>query len=49
MANNEFCPHCPPLYDGNSWANLGCIVLTILPLILMILFWFFFFLGFFIR
>ncbi|MBA3634383.1 MAG: hypothetical protein H0W58_16485 [Acidobacteria bacterium] len=51
MANNEFCPHCPEPYTWNqeSWANLGCLLLTIVPLFVMILFWLFFFFGIFIR
>ena len=51
LAEKEFCPHCPEPYTWNqeSAANLGCIVATILPLVLMILFWLFMFLGVFFR
>ncbi|MBA2493897.1 MAG: hypothetical protein H0V31_04290 [Acidobacteria bacterium] len=51
MADNEFCPHCPEPYTWNqeSWANLGCLLLTIVPLFVMILFWLFFFFGIFFR
>ena len=49
MASEEICPRCPEPFDGNSWANLGCIVLTILPLVVLILFWMFFFAGIFYR
>ncbi|MEO6588477.1 MAG: hypothetical protein ABIP06_04025 [Pyrinomonadaceae bacterium] len=50
LANNEFCPKCPPPYNPDSYANLGCLLLsTVVPLFLFILFWLFFFLGFFIR
>lgn len=51
LAEEEFCPHCPEPYfwDQESLANLGCLLLTIVPLFLVILFWLFFFLGFFIR
>jgi hypothetical protein len=49
LAEKEFCPHCPPPYNPDKFANLGCLLLTILPLVLMVLFWLFLFLGFFIR
>lgn len=50
MANKEFCPKCPPPYDADSYANLGCLLLTTaVPLIFMIVFWFLFFFGFFVR
>ncbi|MDQ3088771.1 MAG: hypothetical protein M3Q78_09250 [Acidobacteriota bacterium] len=51
MTHNEFCPHCPEPYTWNqeSWGNLGCLLLTIVPLFLMILFWLFFFMGFLFR
>jgi hypothetical protein len=47
LAQKEFCPHCPEPYTWNqeSWANLGCLLAMILPLLAMILFWFFFFFG----
>ena len=47
LATKETCPHCPEPYTWNqeSWANAGCLVATILPLILLILFWLFLFLG----
>jgi len=45
MAHKEICPHCPEPYTWNqeSWANVGCLLAMILPLILMILMWVFFF------
>jgi len=45
MAHKEFCPHCPEPYTWNqeSWANVGCLAAMILPLIVMILLWVFFF------
>ena len=51
MAGKEFCPHCPEPYTWNqeSWANMGCLLMMILPLFVMIFFWLFLFLGFFIR
>jgi len=51
LANKELCPHCPEPYTWNqeSWSSLGCLLLTILPLFVMILFWMFFFMGIFIR
>jgi len=50
LANKEFCPQCPPPYDPDSYANLGCLLLmTAVPLFGIILFWFLFFFGFFIR
>lgn len=49
FAEKEFCPHCPAPYNPDNFANLGCLLLTVLPLVLMVLFWLFLFLGFFIR
>jgi hypothetical protein len=52
LAIKEFCPKCPAPYSWNqeSWTNVGCLLmLTALPLILMIFFWLFFFMGFFFR
>ncbi|MBA2619622.1 MAG: hypothetical protein H0U87_00315 [Acidobacteria bacterium] len=49
MASEEFCPRCPEPFDANSFANLGCIVLTILPLLVLILFWAFIFGAIFYR
>jgi len=43
MGSEEFCPRCPEPFDANSFANLGCIVMTILPLLVLILFWAFVF------
>ena len=41
IAENGTCPHCPEPYTWNqeSYANVGCLVLMILPLFLLILFW----------
>ncbi len=36
-------------WNQESYANLGCLAITILPLFLMILFWLFLFIGVFIR
>ena len=51
LAEKELCPHCPEPYMWNqeSLANLGCLVATILPLFLLILFWLFMFLAPFFR
>jgi hypothetical protein len=51
LASKGECAHCPEPYTWNqeSWTNLGCLLITIIPLFLMILFWLFFFLGIFIR
>lgn len=51
LANKDACQSCPAPYTWNqeSYANLGCLLLMIAPLVLMILFWFFFFLGLFFR
>ncbi|MDQ3713929.1 MAG: hypothetical protein M3388_17155 [Acidobacteriota bacterium] len=51
MASHEFCPHCPKPYTWNqeSWANVGCLLAMILPLFVMIFFWFVFFFGFLFR
>lgn len=51
MADKEYCPSCPEPYTWNqeSYSNLGCLLLMILPLVVLILFWMFFFLGFLIR
>lgn len=51
LSENDVCPHCPEPYAWNqeSWANLGCLMMTILPLLGMILFWLFLFLGVVIR
>jgi hypothetical protein len=47
----EVCPHCPDreVWNRESAANLGCLVATFLPLVFLILFWLFLFLGFFFR
>ncbi|MGI8469524.1 MAG: hypothetical protein ACR2N3_13835 [Pyrinomonadaceae bacterium] len=48
LASQEFCPRCPRVeWNQESLANLGCLLATILPLFVMILFWLFFLLGFF--
>jgi hypothetical protein len=51
LAEKEFCPNCPEPYTWNqeSFANVGCLVATILPLVFLILFWLFLFLGVFFR
>ncbi|HLM02920.1 MAG TPA: hypothetical protein VK400_17845 [Pyrinomonadaceae bacterium] len=51
LAAKGACAHCPDPYGYNpdSRANLGCLLVTIIPLFLMIIFWLFFFLGIFIR
>jgi hypothetical protein len=46
LATEEFCPKCPRLeWDQESWVNVGCLLATIVPLFVLILFWFFFFFG----
>ena len=45
LETDEFCKHCPPPYDADSFANLGCILLMVAPLFLFIVFWLFFFFG----
>jgi hypothetical protein len=51
MADKEFCPNCPEPYTWNqeSYANLGCLLLMLMPLGLLILFWLFMFIGVIIR
>lgn len=51
MADKDVCPSCPASYTWNqeSFANLGCLLLTILPLAAFILFWLFLFFGLFFR
>jgi hypothetical protein len=51
LKEKEFCPHCPEPYSWNqeSRTNIGCLLAMIAPLFLMILFWLFFFPGFFFR
>ena len=51
MAASNACPNCPETYtwDQESCANLGCLLLMLSPLLLMVLFWLFLFLGFLFR
>ena len=51
LASKEFCPDCPEPYTWNqeSYSNLGCLMLMLLPLFFLIFFWLFFFLSFLIR
>lgn len=50
LATDEFCPKCPrPEWNQESYMNVGCLLLMILPLVLLVLFWLFFFVGIFIR
>lgn len=51
MADKESCPTCPEphTWDQESYANVGCLLLMLLPLVLLIFFWLFFFLAPFIR
>ena len=51
MEDRDFCPNCPKpyLWNQESWLNLGCLLLTILPLFMLIIFWAFFFLSFALR
>jgi hypothetical protein len=41
LAEHEYCPHCPEPYtwDQESYMNLGCLLLMVLPVFLMVLFW----------
>jgi len=47
LAGKANCPHCPEPYTWNqeSWANVGCLLMMMVPIVGMILFWFFLFLG----
>ncbi len=48
MASEKFFPRCPRAeWDQESLANLGCLLATILPLIIMLLFWLFLIFGIF--
>lgn len=51
LAAKEYCPNCPEPYTWNqeSWANVGCLIAMILPLVLLIFLWLFFFFGIFFR
>jgi len=51
MADKEFCPNCPEPYTWNqeSYANVGCLLLMLMPLLLLILFWLFMFIGVIVR
>jgi len=51
MADKEFCPNCPEPYTWNqeSYANVGCLLLMLMPLFLLILFWLFMFIGVIVR
>ena len=51
LAASGTCPHCPEPanWDQENWANLGCLLVTLLPLLGMMLFWLFMFLGLFFR
>ena len=51
LAEKEFCPNCPEPYTWNqeSFANVGCLLAMLVPLVGMILFWLFLFLGVFFR
>jgi hypothetical protein len=51
LAEKEWCPHCPEPYTWNqeSYANLGCLLLMMTPILLMIMFWIFLFFGIFFR
>ena len=47
LSSNDYCPNCPEPYtwDQESYANVGCLVLTIAPLFILILFWLFLIFG----
>ena len=51
LAAKEYCPNCPEPYTWNqeSYANVGCLLAMLLPLVFLILFWIFMFLGPFLR
>ena len=51
LAAKESCPHCPEPYTWNqeSYANVGCLLAMLLPLVFLIMFWIFMFLGPFLR
>jgi predicted amidophosphoribosyltransferase len=46
LASEEFCPKCPRLeWDQENWVNVGCLLATIVPLFVLILFWLILFFG----
>ncbi|HQU84115.1 MAG TPA: hypothetical protein PKY59_13355 [Pyrinomonadaceae bacterium] len=51
LETKEFCPNCPEVFTQNreSWANMGCLIAMIMPIIFIIFFWIFLFLGFLFR
>jgi hypothetical protein len=50
LAYEEFCPKCPrPVWNQESWINLGCLLAMILPVFIVTFLWLLFFFGLFIR
>jgi hypothetical protein len=46
LETDEFCPKCPrPYWNPESYMNLGCLLIMLMPLIGLIVFWLVFFLG----
>jgi hypothetical protein len=46
LETEQFCPHCPRVeWDQESFTNVGCLVLSLLPVFGLIIFWLFFFMG----
>ncbi|MCW5960898.1 MAG: hypothetical protein KIS76_12110 [Pyrinomonadaceae bacterium] len=43
LESKEFCPDCPEPYSWNqeSWSNMGCLVLMILPVAIFVFVWLF--------
>ena len=51
MADKEFCPSCPEPYSWNpeSYANMGCMLAMMAPILFFVLFWLFLLFGMMIR
>jgi hypothetical protein len=46
LESQEFCPKCPrPEWNPESYMNVGCLLLMLLPLVGLIFFWLFMFMG----
>lgn len=47
LKDKGVCPTCPEPYTWNqeSYWNLGCLLMMILPLVFLLFFWLFLFLG----
>jgi hypothetical protein len=50
LAEEETCPQCEQhSWDQDSWMNFGCLIATVLPLFIILLFWLLFVFGIFLR